>query len=917
MNNIRKLNELGQSLWMDNIQRRLLENGEVKRLIERGDIRGMTSNPTIFDKAIEKTHDYDEALIPLAWSGWDKEKIFWELIVEDIRASCDLFLPLYEETNGGDGYVSIEVSPLLANDTERTAAQVQQLWARVAHPNLMVKIPATKAGIPAIRRSVAAGVNINITLIFSLSLYGEVMNAYLGGLEDRLASGQPIDRIASVASFFVSRVDTKVDKLLPKDSPLRGRIGIANAKLAYEQFQKTFAGPRWEALEAHGGRLQRVLWASTSTKNPDYPDTLYVDNLIGPHTVNTLPPETLDAARDHARPEITVTRDVEEAHEALRQLAAAGISMDQVTDELEQEGIKSFSDSVMSLLNTIDQRREAAVSALGPLAGAVARRVEKFEAERLPARFWAHDPELWTADPKGQQEVTIRMGWMESPQKALDLIPTYRAFADDVHRAGLHHYLVLGMGGSSLTAEALSSLFGEASRTDDRFATDGCLAILDSTDPAQVAEVAADFPPRDTLYIVASKSGGTAETTAGFDYFWKLADHDPRHFVATTDANTSLDQMARQMGFRRVFSSDPAVGGRYSALSDFGMVPAALMGIDLERFAGRALWMARQCGRDVPAARNPGLVLGAVLGEAALAGRDKLTILADPPVAALAPWIEQIVAESSGKQGKGLLPVALEPLDMPQLYGEDRIFVYLRQTGDLDNGVEALRRAGFPVLRLPVEDPYDAASEFFRWEMAVPAACHVLGVNAFDQPDVQDSKDRTRAKMAAYRKSGRLDEGEWDIDLRNAAPDVTVARRLEEFIHQAAPGDYFAINAYLPRNPGTIAALQRLRVSIREETRCAVAAGFGPRFQHSTGQFHKGGPDGGLFLQIVCDPEQEIEIPNEGLSFGTFIRAQALGDYEALEARGRRVLRVRLSKPQDMNALVLALPHAAVRSPER
>src|SRR5512138_3200076 len=246
MNNIEKLKQLGQSLWMDNIQRKALESGETQRLIERGDIRGMTSNPTIFDKAIEKTHDYDEALIPLAWSGWDKEKIFWELIVEDIRTACDLFLPVYEESNGGDGYVSIEVSPLLASDTEATTAQAQQLWARVARPNLMVKIPATKAGIPAIRRSIAAGVNINITLIFSLSLYAEVMNAYLSGLEERVSAGQSIDKIASVASFFVSRVDTKVDDMLPKDSPLRGKVGIANAKLAYEQFEKTFSGERWE-----------------------------------------------------------------------------------------------------------------------------------------------------------------------------------------------------------------------------------------------------------------------------------------------------------------------------------------------------------------------------------------------------------------------------------------------------------------------------------------------------------------------------------------------------------------------------------------------------------------------------------------------------------------------------------------------
>ncbi len=904
MNTIQKLTQLGQSIWMDNIQRKLLENGETKAMIERGDIRGMTSNPTIFDKAIEKTHDYDEALIPLAWSGWDKEKIFWELIVEDIRSATDLFLPLYEETNGGDGYVSIEVSPFLAGDTDASAAQAQQLWARVSRPNLMVKIPATEAGVAAIRRSIGAGININITLIFSLARYAQVMEAYLSGLEDRLKAGHPINQIASVASFFVSRVDTKVDEQLPKNSPLRGKIAIANAKLAYEMFLKTFSGERWEKLKARGARIQRPLWASTSTKNPAYPDTLYVDNLIGPDTINTMPPQTLEATRDHGKAEITVTKDVDQAHKEMDELAATGISIDKVTQELEDEGIKLFSESVESLQNTIEERRAQAVAALGPLADAVARRVGQLEAEGLPARFWAHDPTLWTADAQGQKEVTIRMGWMESPEKALALVPTYEAFARDVHEAGLNRYLVLGMGGSSLTAEVISSIFGEAARAKPDSGPDRCLSILDSTDPAQVSKTAEDFPPDKTLYVVASKSGGTAEMTAGFDYFWKLSGSDGSRFIATTDANTSLEELAREMSFRRIFTSDAAVGGRYSALTDFGMVPAALLGIDVGAFAARADWMARQCGRDVPAARDPGMVLGAVLGEAALAGRDKLTILADKPVAAMANWIEQIVAESSGKDGKGILPVPLEPLDAPGVYGNDRLFVYIRQTGDLDGGVQALRAAGFPVIQFPVLDPYQAAAEFFRWEMAVPTACHILGVNAFDQPDVQDSKDRTKAEIAAYRKNGKLAEGQWDLDLRGLSANDHAVAALQGFLGQAVAGDYVAINAYLPRNQGMIDALQRMRIAIRAETKCAVTAGFGPRFQHSTGQFHKGGPNTGLFIQIVTDPEQEIDIPTEGLTFGTLIRAQALGDYQTLIARERRVFRVHLSKPSDIDTLV-------------
>src|SRR5512138_3369385 len=313
MNTIEKLTQLGQSLWMDNIQRNLLENGEIKAMIERGDIRGMTSNPTIFNNVIAKTTDYDSALVPLAWAGWDAEKIFWQLAIEDIRVACDLFHPLYEETNGGDGYVSIEVAPGLAYDTEATVRQVEQLWARVRRPNLMVKIPATQEGIPAIRKSIAAGVNVNVTLIFSLKRYAEVMDAYLSGLEDHLAAGHAIHHIASVASFFVSRVDTKIDPKLPDGSDLKGKAAIANAKLAYDEFQKTFAGGRWEKLKYKGAHVQRPLWASTSTKNPAYPDTIYVDNLIGPETVNTVPPATLEAFKDHGVAAMTLVRGLDEA----------------------------------------------------------------------------------------------------------------------------------------------------------------------------------------------------------------------------------------------------------------------------------------------------------------------------------------------------------------------------------------------------------------------------------------------------------------------------------------------------------------------------------------------------------------------------------------------------------------------------
>jgi transaldolase/glucose-6-phosphate isomerase len=905
MNPISKLTQLGQSLWYDNIQRKILENGEFQAMIDRGEIRGVTSNPTIFNNAIAKSTDYDAALKSMAWAGWDAEKIFWQLAIEDIREACDAFAPLYEETNGGDGYVSIEVSPFVAADTEKTVAQAEQLWVRVARPNLMVKIPATEAGIPAIRKAVAAGLNINITLIFSLARYAQVMDAYLGGLEERVAAGHPIDHIASVASFFVSRVDSKIDPKLPDNSNLKGKAAIANAKLAYDEFQKMFASRRWENLKVKGARVQRPLWASTSTKNPAYPDTMYVNNLIGPETVNTVPPATLKAFADHGVAEVTLTRGLDEAQESIKQLEAAGISMEQATRELEEEGVKAFAEAFTQLLGTIEERRKNFASALGPIANSVSKRLAQLEADSVHTRLWAHDPTLWTQDAEGQAEVKIRMGWLDSPVKARQLIPAYQSFADEIHNEGIHRVLVLGMGGSSLTAEVLSSLQAAANMKAPL-----SLAILDSTDPEQVSLTGGNFPPNQSLYIVASKSGGTAEVMAAFDYFWKMSNGDGSRFIATTDPGTSLDALARKNNFRKIFSSDESVGGRFSALTDFGLVPAALLDIDLNRFIDRAQWMRGQCAESAPVARNPGLALGSVLAESALAGRDKLTILSDRPLAAFAGWIEQIIAESSGKNGKGILPVPLEPLGDPSVYGNDRAFVYLRQSGELDQAMKSLREAGHPVIEFTIPDFYEVAAEMYRWEIAVAIACSILGINAFDQPNVESSKKITKAKIADYQKSGQLQEGKpawrgqaYSVFSSSPVSGDSLADVLNDFLADAQSKGYVAINAYLPRNEDMIKILQAMRAAIRAKTGNAVTAGFGPRFQHSTGQFHKGGPDNALFIVVTAEPAADFEIPTEGLTFGTLIRAQALGDYQALIDAGRKVLRIHLDTVQDFETI--------------
>jgi transaldolase / glucose-6-phosphate isomerase len=907
---IHQLFRLGQSLWYDNIQRRLLENGGLADMITRGYIRGVTSNPTIFHNAIAKTNDYDPALIPLAWSGWDSERIFWQLAIEDIRDACDLFSPLYRQSEGADGYVSLEVSPLLAHNTEATLAQAKQLWEWVDRPNLMVKIPATPEGVPAVRAAIAAGLNVNVTLIFSLERYRLVMEAFLGGLDDRLAAGLPVRQIASVASFFVSRMDTKVDAMLDgigSDAAhqLRGQAAIAYTKLAYHEFLQFFRGPRFAHLKDAGCRPQRPLWASTSTKNPAYADTLYVDSLVAPGSVNTVPPQTLEAFRDHGKAAVTIEDDLDGARASLAALEALGISMDTVTAELETEGVKSFADAFTALLMTLEERRSTAVTALGPLAAAVSRRLSALVAEDAPARLWSHDATLWTTDPDGQTEVRKRLGWLDLPRTSRTAVKEINDFTASVLADGLTRVLLLGMGGSSLGPEVMSLIFPSPAQGKGVEA----FAILDSTDPAQVLEAARLFPPERTLYLVSSKSGGTSEINAAFNFFWKLSGENGRHFAAITDPGTSLEMLANARGFRKTFHADPSVGGRYSALTHFGLVPAGLMGVDLGRLLDRAAWMMRQCAANVTGARNPGLVLGAIMGEAAVSGRDKMTFLADASIAPLGAWLEQLIAESTGKLGKGILPVdGEEPLNA---YGNDRLFVYLRREGALDGQVEKLLAAGHPALVFNIPDAYDLGAEFYRWELATAFACVVLGVNAFDQPDVQDAKDRTKAKIAEYAQNKHFDEGTslWDQDGLQAwstlpLPGTSLEADLQKFLEMSNSHDYIAINAYLPRNDEMNATLQELRTMIGRRTGCATTLGFGPRFLHSTGQLHKGGPGSCLFLQITSDPSTNAEIPTQDMTFGTLERAQALGDYEALAARGRGILRLNLASPEALKGLV-------------
>jgi len=914
MNAIENLHKLGQSIWYDNIERKLLRNGEMEKMISQGEIRGVTSNPSIFQNAIANSGDYDSAIQPLAWSGWNSEDIFFQLAIEDIRETCDLFMPLYNQSNGGDGYVSLEVNPKLAYDSEGTYQQVIEIWQRVNRKNLMVKIPATIAGLPAIRKSIAAGVNVNITLIFSVKRYKEVIDAYLSGLEDRLENRLPLDSIASVASFFVSRVDTKVDEELEKllhegkiskasFESLRGKAAIANSRLAYELFEEMFSSERFANLAKNKANKQRPLWASTSTKNPDYYDVIYVEELIGENTVNTMPPKTLEAFRDHGKAEVRIKNNLQGAKELFARLEQVGVSIDAVTQSLEDEGVLAFEKAFISLLETIEQRKNNFQNNLVGFQDEVKISVETADQSHLIKRIYEKDPTVWTENPNEFKEIQNRLGWLDAPFFAKEKISEINAFRDEVIDTGFTHVLLLGMGGSSLAAEVLSLSF--------RGVVDGLdLTILDSTDPRQVKAAEERNPLKKTLFVVASKSGGTTEVKALMNYFYHrlqgiLGDQAGKNFVAITDPGTHLSDQAHEMNFRKIIYADPTVGGRFSALTSFGLLPAGLLGVELDTFIQKTIEFSSTCRPGIPTGRNPGLVLGVILAEAAKKGIDKLTIIAEEPFRSFGSWLEQLIAESSGKNGKGIIPIDIEPFVDSKHYSSDRLFVYIKNDGIFENRIKELVAQKSPVITFDLNDPYNLGAEFFRWEIAIAVACSIMGINVFNQPDVQDNKNRTKQRIDEFLMSGEFKFEEplvrtdafalYSPNLQLDYSGKTLKEIVDLFLSSNEAGDYVAINAYLPRNKTIETQLQDFRKFVLTKTNLATTLGFGPRFLHSTGQLHKGGPNSGLIIQIVDQTIEKIDIPGMGISFGDLIFAQGIGDYEVLVNRNRRIIRIELS----------------------
>ena len=930
VNPLKQLITFGQSIWLDYIRRDLLKGGELQRLIDEDGLRGMTSNPSIFEKAIGDSNLYQDFLDTFANRADLDAKGRYELLaIRDIQDAADLLKPVYKSTKRRDGYVSLEVSPYLANDTNGTLEEARRLWAAVARDNVMIKVPGTPEGIPAFRQLISEGINVNVTLLFAQDVYEQVAAAYIDGVERFAATGGDVGKIASVASFFISRIDTLIDsiateKLKTESDPSRkaklqsiqGKVAIANGKLTYEAYQSIFSTPRWKALAAKGAQTQRVLWASTSTKNKNYRDVLYVEELIGPDTVNTLPPATLEAFRDHGKPRQSLTEDLDGARKTMSDLAAAGISMKEVTDKLTADGVKLFADAFDKLLEAVEKNTHRtskpqvnAQSAKLPsdLDGAVKKNLNDWRATGKVRRLWQHDASLWT-----NEDECSWLGWLNIVDDQLLNVAKLTDLAAEVKAGGFTDILLLGMGGSSLCPEVFALTFPQTSGFPR-------LHILDSTDPAQIKHAEEKLDLAKTLFIVSSKSGSTLEPNIYKQYFFErmkqtVGDKAGSHFIAITDPGSKMQGVAERDRFRHIFYGLPSIGGRYSALSNFGMVPAAAMGIDVKKFLDRTKQMIETCMAAVPVAENPGAMLGIILGSAANQGRNKITLITSPAIHDLGAWLEQLIAESTGKIGKGIIPVDRETPGAPDLYGADRIFAYIRLQSETDSEqdakVAALEKAGQPVIRIVLPDIYDLGQEFFRWEIATAVAGSIIGINAFNQPDVEASKIETKKLTSEYESKGSLpaeqpifegDGFKLFTDAKNAtdlAKAVGNDRSLKSYLRahmgRLCANDYFAVLAYVEMNADHEALLHSLRMNVRDKKHVATCLGFGPRFLHSTGQAYKGGPNSGVFLQITCDDATDLPVPQQKYTFGVVKAAQARGDFAVLAERNRRALRVHI-----------------------
>jgi transaldolase/glucose-6-phosphate isomerase len=925
-----------QSYWLDNLSREKIRSGELKKRVEEQGLRGITSNPSIFNKAIAGSKEYDDQVALLAREGKTPEEIYDELTIKDVQDACDILKSVYENSNGEDGFVSLEVSPYLARDTEGTIREARRLFKAVGRKNCMIKIPGTKECIPAIEQTLAEGININITLLFSVERYSEVAHAYIRALEQRLSEGKKLkdEPVISVASIFLSRIDVLTDELLAqrivsfqeKENNDRiglmlGKAGVATARMAYQRFREIFSTSAWKKFHDENVPVQRVLWASTSTKNPLYNDLMYVDTLIGENTINTLPDETILAFQDHGKlKRNSIEEEVEESRHFFSELKKLGLDIDFITQQLENEGVRKFMEAYRELISNLATKRTEILGDQISNQKISCRKLEKeikaanlaIDEKQAGKLLFAKNPDLWRKDEKQTDEIRQRLGWLTLPEDYSGNVKELVEFAGEVKEFGYEFAVLLGMGGSSLCSEVARETFG----TENGFLQ---LFVLDDTSPEAILDLEKKINIEKTLFIVASKSGTTQETLCFFRYFHNQLEkkkiiNPGNNFVAITDEGTPLAKLGEDYQFRKIFVNPSDLGGRYSVLSDFGLVPMALMGIDIASFLESARQMESSC-KYVPSATNPGMSLGILLGICQRHGRDKVTFVLSSSISSFGYWVEQLLAESTGKEGRGLIPVNGEPVGTPEEYGNDRVFIHLLLASDKneeEKKLAALENAGHPVVRIKLPSKNSLGGEYYKWEIAAAIAGMVMEINPFDQPNVEESKKNTKEFLEEWNREGVFKKTDPELQIENISiysgkanefsqgkSYETTGDFLTEFLGQAVADSYVAFLPYFLLTDTRTKILQDWREHIRNELKIATTLLNGPRYLHSTGQLHKGGPNSGHFILLLGDEKSNLAIPGEKFGFRTLHLAQALGDFRSLDDKGRKVIRIHLGESID------------------
>jgi transaldolase / glucose-6-phosphate isomerase len=923
-----ELYKAGQGPWLDTISRKLLRSGTLKAYIEESGLLGVTSNPSIFQQAISQGDGYEQDIQKLLKRKASTVEIYDALTISDIRAACDLFLPVFKKTCGEHGFVSLEVLPSLAFNEVETVEEARRLFRLVNRPNVMIKVPATEQGVCAVRRLIGEGINVNVTLIFSQKNYRDVAGAYLDGLETLAKKGGDLSRVHSVASVFVSRIDTDIDKQLDAKlatetdtarrmllSELKGKAAVANSKMVYQAYKELFETARFRKLKDQGAYVQKPLWASTSCKNPAYPDLIYVETLVGKDTVNTLPQNTWEALLAHGEIRSgSVEADLPDAEAAIAGLKNVGIDIHAVCDRLQKDGVKSFVNSFESLMTTLEKKRDSKMAAPvkenvylpANLEKNVSDTLTQLAKKDLHARWLAKDTTLWSNDAAHQKVILNRLGWVDNCEKITGKLYEIDQLQEKLFKAKVRDIVLLGMGGSSLAAEVLSLILKKPAHKVAGALKGIRFHLLDTTDPASILKVEKIVRYPSTMFLVGSKSGSTIETRSQYQYFFdrvkKFYKNDENkaaeRFVIITDHGSPLETLGRSKNFGGLFLNPQDIGGRYSALSFFGLVPAALLGIDVRQVladAGRFLGNMRST-KDI--SKNEGIALGILLGVLALKGKDKLTFWTSPDLASFADWAEQLIAESTGKDGKGITPVAGEmPLSLDR-YGSDRVFVMLRLKGENEKlwatRIKALKSKGFPVLDFVWSDGANVGGEFLRWEVATSFASVVLKVNPFDEPNVTESKNITSRLLEDVKKKKALPKPGKILVANNPSLTPGDKKMMAAFFAKLPKHGFVSLLAYVDRTPAAKKVLQGLQKSMASALKVPVLSGFGPRYLHSIGQLYKGGPKQGVFIEFFVKDAKDVKIPGEVYGFSQLKRAQAMGDYEAISSKGLPILAVDL-----------------------